>query len=138
MSWDYVEEKVKEAARIGGGNATRTKNALMDLALDDPKLLRALTKPHLNGIAAHAIRRIAEDIKIPKKTAQDNGKAAATLEAEKPKKKNSFGMDILKAVAGDRATLFGQEAYAAPLGKSKVSQRHIDAIYAIAKKSGKE
>ena len=48
---------------------------------------------------------------------------------------DSFGLDILKTIAGGDTTQFGQESYGRPIGKKGVSQKHIDAIQAMIKKS---
>jgi hypothetical protein len=53
----------------------------------------------------------------------------------KPGQKETFGMDILKTIAGGDTAQFGQESYSRPLSRKGVSQRHIDAIQEMINKS---
>lgn len=123
-SWEIVEEHVKDALRKAGGNEAKARQHLMAAALNDVDLLQAIAKPHLPGITAHAISRV-----LRAKTTL----SAPDMPEDEPE--NSFGMDILKTFADDRATQFGQEQYAAPVKKQGVSQRHIDAIRQMVEKS---
>jgi len=116
-------------------------------AMDDPKLLRTLVKPHMVGITAHAIGRVASGKTQPEPVAQEAPASGAgytstgrTQQAapKAKKKKESFGMDILKTIAGGKTAEFGQEDYNMPRRKQGVSQNHIDAIHAMIKKSSSE
>jgi hypothetical protein len=165
MSWDYVEKKIQEALHLTRGNQTRARQQIIAWAMDDPKLLQTLVKPHMVGITAHAIGRVVSGKSQPEPVAQaaplratppqssspssstsqggynSTGRtptrpmADSTASDKSPKKKQeSFGMDILKTIAGGNTAQFGQENYNPPRRKQGVSQKHIDAIRAMAKK----
>ncbi|MEM6812287.1 MAG: hypothetical protein AAF549_07450 [Pseudomonadota bacterium] len=128
MSWDYVEQKIKEALHLHRGNSTRARQQIISWAMDDPKLLRTLVKPHMVGITAHAVNRVMSGKRKPEPVP----KAPESLpEGEK----DTLGLDILKAIAKGGSVQFGQENYGPATGKKGVSQRHIDAINQIIKKS---
>lgn len=122
MSREYTIDKIKEALHITRGNSVQARQQVAAWAMSDPKLLKELAKPHLTGIVAHAVGRVV------------SGKADEPLAAPATEKKaeldnnDSFGMDILKAIAGGGTAQFGQEGHARPLKKQGVSQRHLDAI----------
>ena len=120
MSREYAEKKIKEALHLTRGNAVKARQQLIAWAMDDHKLLKELTGPHMIGIVAHAVGRV-----ISGKTAPEN----VPLPQNKEDMDNdSFGMDILKAIAGGDTAQFGQESYGRPVKKQGASQQHIDAI----------
>lgn len=129
MSWDYVEQKIKEALHLHRGNGTRARQQIISWAMEDAKLLRTLVKPHMVGITAHAINRVKSGKTRPEPVAQAPKQAKSGQE-------DSFGMDILKAIAGGNSAQFGQENYNPPRRKQGVSQQHIDAINEMIRKSG--
>jgi hypothetical protein len=54
---------------------------------------------------------------------------------------DTFGREILKALASDNTAMFGRDTGAAPVGRRQASQSHIDALKQIASKgktSGKD
>ena len=97
--------------------------------MDDPKLLSTLVKPHMVGITAHAIQRVVSGKTKPEPVPQAKPENNAS-------KEDSFGMDILKTIAGGNTAQFGQENYNPPRRKGGVSQGHIDAINAMIAKNG--
>lgn len=125
----YAEHRIKDALEKCGGNVTHARQQIIAWTYEDAKLLQALTKPHLNGIVAYNIDRIV------------SGRGAATENPAQPQespqnkaKEESFGMEILKAVAGNNGAMFGLETYSTPRpGKTKVSKAHVDAIKAMTK-----
>jgi len=127
----YSEEKIQDALKAAKGNTTQAKKQILQWALKDQQLLISLVKPHLVGIVAHAVGRLSagkEEAQTPK--------AVSTLEQPKPLQKqqyqkSTFGMDILRTIAGGDTAQFGQENYGRPLKKQRASQRHIDAIRTI-------
>ena len=123
MSREYAENKIKEALHLTRGNTTQARQHIIALAMNDPKLLKELAKPHMAGIVAHAVGRVVrgktEDAPIP----------APSEDADK----DTLGMDILKAIAGGDTAQFGQENYGRPVPKQGASQRHIDAINQMVK-----
>lgn len=128
MTRDYSIGKIKEALHATRGNATKARQLITAQAMEDPKLLRELVKPHMVGIVAHAVSRVvsgkteAEPISQPQFHDEDDDGS-------------SFGLDILKTIAGGDTLQFGQESYGRPVKKQGASQAHIDAIQQMIKKS---
>lgn len=127
MSLKYAEAKIKEALMNADGNQARARQQIIAWAMEDAKLLQALTKHHLTGIAAYHVERVASGRTVKPKAAPP-----------KPKPKvdageGAFGKEILKAVANSSSAIFGLEGYVSPNRRGQASQRHIDAIRQMAK-----
>ena len=138
MSLEYAEKRIKEALKLNKGNALRARQQVIAWTFEDTKLLHALAKPHLSGIVAYNVERVASG-RADK--ARANKEQPAEQPAKKPaakgnKKEEAFGLEILKAVAG-QPQIFGLEDPGAPRGSGRVSQSHMDAIQAIVDKSKK-
>lgn len=159
MSLEYVEARIKEALSLAHGNRSKARQQIIAWAHEDSKLLLGLTKPHLNGVVAYNIERVdsgraeaakafpppvqseplAPPMRAPVQQSQQAQQKAAPptsslpSQAAKPakKKEEQFGLEILKAIAGERQTIFGLEDPGAPRSRQGVSQKHIDAINAI-------
>ena len=125
MSREYSIKKIKEALHVTRGNALKARQLITAQALDDPKLLKELVSPHMVGIVAHAVGRVA------------SGKAEneAMVQPHDTGDDASFGLDILKTIAGGDTAEFGQEGYGRPVKKQGASQAHIDAIQQMIKKN---
>ena len=129
MPKPYAEEKIREALTMHNGNIAMARRQIMGWAQDDEKLLRALVQPHLDGIVAYQVERVAS--------------GRAEIEKRRPDIANSandenFGMDLLRAVAASKAAVFGHENSAgAPIKRSTASKQHMDAIRQMASKSYK-
>lgn len=136
MSLKYAEEKIKEALALAGGNQARARQQLISWAFEDAKLLQALTKHHLTGIAAYHIERVASGraAKPKRQSPQSTPSPQAQKLATAPQG-DSFGKEILKAVANTDSAVFGLESYSSPQKKGRASQRHIDAIRQMAARS---
>ncbi len=117
QSWEIVEKEIQLALKKSGGNELRTRQLVAAMALEDPELLKALAKPHLVGITAHAISRVLRG-KKDLSSVSDSGS----------QQDEAFGMNILRTFADGETAQFGQEQYARPVKKQGVSQSHIDAI----------
>lgn len=139
-----AEKRIQEALSEAGGNTTQAQKILIGWAMRDHDLLLALVKPHITGITAHAVNRVAQGTTKPQSVgnpAQANKTEASKAPTSQPEKttmkkkipKDSIGMDILKTIAAGETAQFGQENYGRPLGKKGASQRHIDAIHQIIK-----
>ena len=131
MSLEYAERRIAEALKLSKGNQARARQQVTAWALQDDKLLQALTKSHLSGIVAYNIERVA------------SGRAAAARKVQKPvqkpankskpKQEADFGVQLLKAVASSSSEVFGLENGSAGVTRpGQVSQNHINAIRAIA------
>jgi len=130
MSQKYAIDKIKKALDVTRGHAGKTRQMVIAQAMEDPKLLKELVKPHMVGIVAHAVNRVVRGKTEPE--------SVPTPSPEAQNDENSFGLDILKTIAGGDTTQFGQESYGRPMGKKGVSQKHIDAIQAMIKNQGKD
>lgn len=128
MSLEYAQRKILEALKLTRGNAAKARQQIMAWTYEDPKLLQALTKPHLTGIVAHAVNRVITKQKDP---VPQNVQAPMN-------KDESFGRELLKSIAGSDTAIFGQENVAPPISRSQASQNHIKAIQQIARKQPKK
>lgn len=128
MSREYADTKIKEALKLCDGNVGRARQQIITLAQDDMKLLSALVKPHLDGIVAYQIERVA------------SGRAEMEKrhpEEPPPNLEENFGMELLRAIASEDVAIFGQEENLSR--KKKVaSKQHIDAIHKLAASSRKK
>lgn len=108
------------------GNVARAQQQIIAWTYEDAKLLHALARPHLNGIVAYQVERVASgraELEKRKPTASSGGKD------------ENFGMELLRAVAASSAAVFGQESNAPPIKRGAASKQHIDAIRQIAARS---
>lgn len=126
MSREYAEDRIREALRQSGGNMALARQHIIAWTYEDAKLLHSLARPHLNGIVAYQVERVASG------RAELEKRSPAATQA-KPKEDEIFGMDLLRAVAASGAPIFGQEAYANPVRRGQASKQHVDAIHRIAK-----
>lgn len=134
MSLEYAENRIREALKLSHGNATRARQQIIAWAQEDTKLLQALTKPHLSGIVAYNIDRVASGRAAAAKAPQQSKPKAPPQQSIKG---DRFGMELLKAVASSSADVFGLE-HNVPVGKrGQASQNHINAIRAMAAKKKK-
>ena len=132
MSQNYAQERIVEALKLAKGNTTRAVQTITLWAADDPRLLLALAKPHLGGIVAYNVNRVA------------SGRAARAAAKAKPAPARSaqpqegpFGRELLKAVANSSASIFGLEDTGRPRKAGQVSQNHVNAIHQIVSRSKK-
>jgi hypothetical protein len=128
MSREYAEKRIREALKNHKGNATKARQQVAAWAMEDPRLLQALTRPHLTGIIAYAVNRVInhmddehEEVAVPElPQALDMGP-------------ETFGKEILKALSSSNTPVFGRDGGAAP-GRKQASQSHIDALKSLASK----
>jgi len=130
MSREYAEKKIREALHLNRGNATKARQQVIAWAMEDHKLLKELVRPHMVGITAHAVGRVMSGKTEPENVALPQHKGE--LDSN-----DSFGMEILKTIAGGDTAQFGQESFGRPVKKQGASQQHIDAIHEMIKKSKK-
>ncbi|MEM9470019.1 MAG: hypothetical protein AAF988_07630 [Pseudomonadota bacterium] len=129
MSREYAIQKIKAALDLTNGNETKARQQIINWCAEDTKLLAALTKPHMTGIVAHAVGRVASGKTDPQEVVPTPEQKALS------DKEGSFGFEILKTVAGGGTNQFGQENYGRPMKRQGASQQHIDAIRQIVEKS---
>ena len=134
MNRDYSERRIRDALKSSGGNISRARQEITAWAFDDAKLLHELVAPHITGIVAHAVNRVATMKEKPAPAAPEQAQSQ-TVNA-KGVKGDPFGMEILKAIALGNPAQFGLEN-GAPTKKQAASQRHVDAIRAMVSKKDK-
>ncbi|MDY0028882.1 MAG: hypothetical protein RBR86_02955 [Pseudobdellovibrionaceae bacterium] len=143
MAQSYLQSCILEALEKAKGNQNKAQKIIALKAMEDLQLLQALAKPHLTGIVAHAVGRIAiqeqarkegayEDLPEKPVVKKGRGKAAASVDADDPQ---GFGIDLLKALGGPNVPKFGMEDAAPRLGKKQASQQHVNALRLMANKS---
>lgn len=123
MSREYADQRIKDALKMHQKNMALARQQVISWAQEDLSLLRALTRPHLDGIVAYQVERVASGrAELEKRHPED----------PPPTREENFGMELLRAVAASDAAIFGQES-PAPRGKRKVASRqHIEAIHKMA------
>ncbi|MCC6598140.1 MAG: hypothetical protein IT559_05075 [Alphaproteobacteria bacterium] len=136
MSLEYAENRIREALKLTKGNQAKARQQIIAWACEDARLMQALARPHLSGIVAYNVERVASGRADARHEAEKNIAAPKASPKEKaaPKKEN-FGLEILKAAAGQDTQIFGLEDTGAPQKRGQASQAHIDALKSIASKS---
>ena len=127
MSQSYLDKRVKEALTEAKGSKAGARKILLGWAINDQQLLLSLSRQHLPALATQAVEFV-----LARATAQAAGMAKPTKPGE------NIGKDILAALGGKNAAMFGQEDAAPPLSKRAASQQHIDAIRKLAQKPARK
>jgi hypothetical protein len=133
MPPSYLDQQILTALQRAKGNQTKARSILAEMAAEDEKLLRALFRPHMQAIIAHAINRVATAPKTSSKKSDDESlpkisKKAGQIDA-------GFGLDLLKALGGPNVAKFGKENSAPPMRKKEASKDHVAALKLMAAKS---
>jgi hypothetical protein len=133
MAENYAESKIKEALQLNSGNLTLARQQIISWASKDQKLLYALCRPHLSGIIAYQIERVASG------RADREREIVPTIREKNIEnshyKEEDFGMDLLRAVASSDAAIFGQDGSVSGIRKGAASKQHIDAIRQMASRA---
>lgn len=126
MSLEYAQGRIEEALRLNKGNTTKARQQVIAWTYDDPKLLMALSRPHLTGIVAHAINRVIQNQKlhdeqdvIPE-TPEGIEMAPAT-----------FGQEIMNSLKSSNTPMFGFEGNVPPVSRRKASKSHVENLKRI-------
>lgn len=130
MSREYAERRIKEALTIAKGNATKARQQIIAWTNEDPKLLQALAQPHLTGIVAHAVSRVVYKQEIEEVEPEIPPPVPQSLDMAP----DTFGKEILKALASENTALFGRDSGTTPARRKAASQSHIDALKQMASK----
>jgi len=123
MSKEYAQNKIKDALKLCNGNQKLARQQIVALALEDTDLLKSLVSPHLDGIVAYQVERVA------------SGRAEKEdqhPEIPLPKIDDEFGMKLLRAAVSDDVTVFGRDNMRAPRKRKIASKQHIEAIHKLA------
>lgn len=129
MSREYADSKIKEALNMHGGNTALARQQIITWSYDDPELMRALARPHLDGIVSYQVDRVSSGRATVKEKPRPTRKPPQKQET--PKEEN-FGMDLLRAVAATGTVVFGQEDSGSPVKRRAASKQHIEAIHKLA------
>lgn len=138
MAQSYLQSCILDALEKAKGNETKARALIASQALEDDQLLLALAKPHLSGIVAHAVGRIAIQVKAKKNRKAEEALPPipkAPAKGTKIKKENEFGLDLLQALGGANVPKFGSEDAAPRVAKKQASQQHVNALKLMAAKS---
>lgn len=132
MSHEYAMSRVKDALEKSNGNHLKAQRLLLNWLEGDHTLLFGLVGPHMQGIIAHAVHHLLEQDKKPRKKAAAPAKKVSVVKGEA----GEFGEAILQSLKKGGGTVsFGEEPPRGAVSKpGKASQKHIDAIKAIAAK----
>lgn len=130
MSREYAEKRIREALNMARGNTTKARQQIIAWTSEDPKLLQALAQPHLTGIIAHAISRV-----VHKQEIDEHETEVPDVPQTLNMAPDTFGKEILKALASENTALFGRDSGTGPARRKQASQSHIDALKQIASKS---
>lgn len=135
MSLDYVERRIQEALRLTNGNTTLARQQVVAWTYEDSKLLHELAKPHLSGIVAYHIERVASGRSMKAKAPPKS----PVKKAAPKQSRDEFGLEILKALVGSENRVFGLESAGSPGSRKRgqASITHVDAIRRMAAKSKK-
>lgn len=126
----YAQQKIREALAASKGNRKKSEDMVRAMALDDARLLGELMGPHLAGVIAHAVARVAEgkeDEVSPKRP--DKPVPVAFPQ-------DAFGRDLVRAITSKDVNGFGMPQPKTLEAKPKpASKQHVDAIKALASKT---
>ena len=132
MSKEYIYNRIKEAMRLHKGNSVKARQQVIAWTYEDPKLLHALARPHLNGIVSYAIDRF-------QRGALDDGDDARIHESDLNRPTDDeFGKELLRSMVTGKPEIFGEEPSGTYHEKSRASKRHQDAMRFLAGKSKKD
>ncbi len=124
---EYAERYIRDALKMYKNDSLKARKQLLAWAFEDERLLHALIKPHLNGIAAYNIERVASGRSEKARALEP---LAKKIKEKTPGQKEKFGMEILRAVVDNDSSVFGFEDQ--PARRKKASQDHIEAIKKLA------
>lgn len=130
----YMHTCILEALAKAGGNEHKAQKIIALRAMEDFQLLQALAKPHLTGIVAHAVGRIAIQENARRENSYEELPEQPVLE-QADQGMAGFGLDLLKALGGQNVPKFGMEDAAPRLGRKQASQQHVNALRLMANKS---
>lgn len=128
MARNYALGRIRHALREAKGNNLKARQQIIAWTYEDHKFLLELVRPHLKGIIGHAMGHV--ESLVEKESIEPISEPAVDLEG------TEFGKEILQSIAEGGALNFGQAHVGPPLKKTAASQRHIDAMKALAAHSG--
>ncbi len=123
MSKEYAESKIKDALKLCNGNIGLARQHIVALAQEETFLLKALVRPHLEGIVSYQVERVA------------SGRAEREEkhpELPSPKIDDDFGMKLLRAAVSQDVKVFGRDSMRQPRKRKVASKQHIEAIHKMA------
>lgn len=134
MTQSYLQQCVLEALEKAKGNQNKAQKIIALKAMEDFILLQALVKPHLTGLVAHAVGRIAIQNNARKEGSYNDLPVKPIVKSVK-NDMQGFGLDLLRALGGPDVPKFGMEDAVPRLGKKQASQQHVNALHLIANKA---
>lgn len=127
MRKDYSQSRIEDALEQSGGDLGKAQRMVLSWIENDQTLLAGLVAPHIKAIIAHAVSHAAKPRPASK----------IDVSAEPP---SDFGRELLEGLAGAAgAPRFGEAEVSQGFRDPQplaASQKHIDAIHALAGKKG--
>lgn len=123
MSREYAENKIKDALKLCNGSVGLARQQIVALAQEDMDLLKALVRPHLDGIVGYQIERVASG-RADKEEKHPDFPLSGTDE--------EFGMKILRAAVAQDVKVFGRDDLHHTKKHKIASKQHIEAIHKMA------
>ena len=123
MSKEYAESKIKDALKLCNGNLGLARQQIVALAQEDSELLKAIVRPHLDGIVAYQVERVASGRAEKEDKHPDMPLPAIDEE---------FGMKLLRAAVAQDVKVFGRDDMHHPRKRKIASKQHIEAIHKMA------
>ncbi len=120
MASEYAKNKIKDALKLCNGNTKLARQQIAVLIREDETLLRELVSPHLDGIIAYQVERVASG-RAEKEEVRPN--------IPIPEIDNDFGMKLLRAAVSDDVVVFGKDNMRYPRKRKIASKQHIEAIH---------
>ncbi len=125
----YAMQRIREAMTACKGNRKKSEDMVRAMALDDTKLFIELMGPHLGGIIAHAVARVADGKEI-----ENSNRPEKPVPVSFPQ--DAFSRDLVRALVGNETSSFGMpQPRTLAQGPKQASKQHIDAIKSLASKT---
>ena len=124
MSTQYAKNKIKDALKLCNGNMNLARQQILALAQEDMDLLKSLVRPHLDGIIAYQVERVASGRAEEKETVHPD--------IPLPEMDDAFRMSLLRAAVAQDVTVFGQDKMRQPRKRKIASKQHIETIHKLA------
>ena len=126
MSREYAMSRVRDALEKSEGNVLKAQRLVMTWLEKDHTLLIGLAGPHLQSIVSHAVNHAAapeKPVQVPKPKRVGTAAIGSSV----------LGEALIESMQGKSAK-FGEEDPSTLSRPGRASQKHVDAINALAAK----
>ncbi len=138
MTPEQSDRKIKEILTKTNGQSKLAEQAIRALTEKDHGFLLSLVQPYLGGIILHGIERARKlsGIKEPVATSKPAKEVLPKVAAKSKSAEPSFTGNALDGLMKAWAKRF-DDGKPAEVGSKNVSQKHMDAMNALVKNTGK-